>query len=323
MTRALFIGQTPLQLINLYEASKSYSCSGLFLLFYDCKNNHKRMLDLVKILNISDVVFIEINAKFRLFFPIYLFKTIQNERYVCDVVFFGTYSSWACWVINQLEAKRTILVDDGHKTINIIQSPKKAGLSKKSVFKSLSKEYVKRSEFFTYYAELAKEYGISARQNSLESIGFVIEQHDQNSVLVFKECSYIFIGTNILQAYLSIEDYIAKVVQKVPSDQRMLYVMHRYDDEELVREWSKKYDFDCIKLSYPLEFYYSAIEIDSTVISFGSSALDTLSIIRAQLPIVLYRLPVEGFISDDMKEGFSNIWDYYCSKPNINCVELK
>ena len=316
---SVFIAQTPLQLINLYEASKHYKVNGQYILFYDNLDNYARMKELVKVLEVEQFIFFKIDFKFRMFFPLILSRIIKKLKPTCRQGFYGTYASWSAWIINSLAIETAVLVDDGHKTVNLIKVPEITGVFKKSRFKKLSKAFVQNSNFFTFYADFAKKNGFQSEQNSLKYVQKVFSRHQFDSAISIDQYSCFFISTNILARYKSIELYIEKVAN---SSERMLYIMHRYDDEELVSEWAQKYQFDCVKFEYPIELYFSLLSESQRVMSFGSTAIDTLSMMKPEVDITLYRLPLDGFDSDSLKVGFTNVWKYSCENSKVKCIDL-
>ncbi|MBN2646280.1 MAG: hypothetical protein JXR44_00670 [Thiotrichales bacterium] len=320
MKHALLIGQTPLQLVNLIEAEKTYSLNGVYVLFFDCQTNHRRMQELVTLFDLQQVYFFALSRSFRLLFPLKLHRLLRLLPSPIDYVVYGTYASWAAWLVNSLPQAHPILVDDGQKTLTILQRPQAVGLHKNKFLKRLNKSFVQRSEFFTYYADYALEKAQLAQKNTLQFLHRLRPELPQLDLLAQRKV--VFIGTNILQTYPSLEAKMAEVVARHRHEGPLLYIMHRYDDEILVKGWAQRYGFACVKLDYPLELYFPYFASDAIVCSFGSSALDTLALLRPDLPITLYRLPLSGFASQAQAEGFAHIWDYCCRQPMFTCIEL-
>ena len=167
---SLFIGQSPLQALNLAEAYFKFGNRGVFYIVYDKDEIKKQASDILETLGIEDVAFQRRSIMFRIFFPFYitLFYIITLLRHGRPkIVFYGTYTSWASFLINIISPEKTVLIGDGQKTINIITQPKLVGLRKKYIPSPFSRSYVYRSVFFTYYDRLAEDYGLSTTRNSL------------------------------------------------------------------------------------------------------------------------------------------------------------
>ncbi|MBN2866089.1 MAG: hypothetical protein JXK16_08790 [Thiotrichales bacterium] len=324
--KSLFIAQTPLQLLNCIEASKKNNQKGYFVLFYDCDENHKRMMALVEIFNVDNVQYYSLNSIFRFIFPIVLFSKFKKLKRKNEInkVYFGTYASWASFLINYLSVENTVLVDDGSKTIVIMNNPKRMGLYKKKWFKCLRKDYVQSSTFFTIYFELAQKKGLPFEKNNLSHVTTYINNQTVHNL--FKTDlnlgeKQLFIGSFISDKCEKFEEHIGILANKARCDGKELYyIMHRYDDESKISELADSFNFQCVKYDFPLELVFSTIwNGQDEVWSQGSTAVDTLQLIYQGLNVRIFKMPLESINSVFQRENFSKLYDYYSEK---ECVIL-
>ena len=322
---SLFIAQTPLQLLNCIEASKKYNEKGVFVLFFDCHENYKRMQDLVSLFEIKQVYYYSLNATFRVFFPIILinkFRKLKKEKSF-EKVYFGTYASWASFLINYLEVFSTVLVDDGSKTIIIINSPERMGLDKKKWLKLLQKDYVQKSSLFTIYFELAKKNRLVCEKNNLENVISFFNFSGSKDKYSKNPFSYdnkqICIGSYISNKCDSFDDHIAILANKArESGKELLYIMHRYDDETKFSQLANIYNFKCVKFDLPLELVFSSIwNGTDEVWSQGSTAVDTLQLIYPSLSMRIFQMPLETINTEFQRENFLKLYQYYSEKERL------
>jgi hypothetical protein len=148
----LFFIESPLQLLNAYEAINSFNItkykivvrlSGEKLNDIQIKNiiNHLH-------LDIKNVTYISINTKNRTIFD-YIKIMMSTVRYLftnVDNVFIGNYDSrFLNLIMKQFNRKKIILLDDGSKTISIqnkFVEKNKFGLEEIYSFNNLERNYM-------------------------------------------------------------------------------------------------------------------------------------------------------------------------------------
>lgn len=322
---SLFIAQTPLQLLNCIEASKKYNEKGIYVLFYDCDENYRRMLKLVDLFDVLNVHYYRLTSTFRMLFPlILLFKFKQyKSKQKFNRIYFGTYASWASFLINYLDVNETILVDDGHKTVGIIKNPKLMGLYKKKWPKFLDKKYVQESRLFTIYSSFGTENGWSCDENNLKFVTEYFNQHNSqlsfSANLMDEHKIQIFIGSNVSDKCNAFDDHVKVIAEKARNEgKKLFYIMHRYDDEKRLFALADSLNFTCIKYDLPLELLFSSIwDQENEVWSHGSTAVDTLQLIYRSLNARIFQMPLDTLKSDFQKEAFSNLYLYYQEKEQI------
>ena len=314
----VFVAQTPLQLLNLIEAQKAFNKTGEVLLFYRQDYNRRHMQNLLDLYDVEQYSFFKITLLFRLIFIPRLFLRYASRRGRVKTFFFGTYASWSAFLANLLQPDELVLVDDGHKTINILTNSEAEGVMKKRFLPCLSKSFLSRASFFTYYSDLARSLGREAVHNSLEH---VIRSSNLEELSSLDGDSIIFIGTNILHDYEGIEDVLCRITDTAQG-RRVLYVMHRYDNPDLLLGLLKRDDFDVAKFDYPLELVFGALWLENKpeVWTMGTTAIDTLAIIYPEFRVKVFELDYQRFLSEKKAEGFRSLLGFYRKQPHIEVI---
>lgn len=322
--KALFIGQSPLQILNLIEASYKFDKRGAFYVVYDKDEIKKQACDILETLDIEHVTFQKRSTMFRIFFPFYitlLYIKILLRQGRPEVVFYGTYTSWASLLINIISPKKTVLIDDGQKTINIVTHPSLVGLKKRYIPNPFSRSFVYRSVFFTYYDKLAEDHGLSTVRNNLEDVTKKYSgriNHDFD----IPESDIIFIGTNILSTYKNIKEVISSI-KKEAGDSQIHYFSHRHDNKRVLEELEAEIGVRVVKNDIPIELMFSSMWRKSKprVWAFSSTAVETLLILNDELRITVFRLNPEKFQNQKTAEAFESIYRQYLKEPRITLIE--
>lgn len=324
-SNAIFIGQSPLQVLNLIEASFKFEQQGLFYVVYDKEEIKDQAADILETLGIAQVIFQRRNAMFRIFFPFYialLYLKIIFRQGRPENIFYGTYTTWASLLVNIISPKKTILIDDGQKTINIITNPRLVGLKNKYIPTPFSRDFVRRSIFFTYYDRIAAEHGFSTRRNNLEEVS---QLYSKNTYREFdiSESDIIFIGTNILNSYANIKEVISSIKKKAGKSQ-IHYFSHRRDEKKVLQELTNELGIKVVKNDIPIELMFSSMWRKSRprVWAFSSTAVETLLMLNDELNITVFRLSPDGFSNQNTAKAFESIYHQYLKEPRITLTEV-
>lgn len=315
---SLFLVQTPLQLLNVIEAQEKFKKEGKILLFYRQKYDRSNMQSLLGLYEIEHYSFFRITPLFRLTFILQLFFRYASLQGNVQTIFFGTYASWCAFLVNFLRPDKLVLVDDGCKTINILKNPEMSGVERNRGLPILSKAFISRASFFTYYSDFVRSYGREAVQNSLEYVTQVSGVTEYSSL---SDDSIIFIGTNVLNSYNGINEVLKRIVATAQG-RKILYIMHRYDDPERLAELQQLDEFEAVRFDYPLELIFGALWRDNKpeVWTLGTTAIDTLALIYPELKAKVFELDYQCFHFEKRAVGFRGLIEFYRTQPHIEVV---
>jgi hypothetical protein len=315
----LYIAKTPLQLFNCIEAKNRFHKNEENVLFYQ----YQRSIDKIQIENLidenewSDIIAYPLSPLRRLFFPYFLKKSIAQYQNKVASCYFGAYNSIISYFINKIKAKDFFIVDDGVKTLEISELIKDRKLDKKGFLKP-SRDYIYEAKFFTIYYEVEK---------------FVPNRVIKNDYVAFKEhISTIkkeniiyFIGTNLLEKSMKTEEVFEKELRKVLShyknkNQKLIYILHRYEDSDYMNSLSKKYDFESLKFANIIEVeLLKRGTVPVGVASFASTAVETINMIYG-VDTTIFELENSG-IFEKYQEVFAKLYDNFREK-GVEVVKL-
>lgn len=323
MNRGFFIGQSPLQILNLVEAGRACGVEGPLLVVYDDEAIRRQIASLLQRLGVRDVRFQRRGLAFRLGFPLWLALRYGRLRGRVDTVFFGTYTTWASFLVNLLGARRHVLVDDGQKTINIITAPQTVGLGGHRRGGPFSRAYVDAAELFTFYDDLAQRHGRRARPNRLGSVAGQLMAGGPDAAEPAGADDILFIGTNVTETYGPFDEAMARVVAAA-GPRRLLYLMHRRDDAARIDALAARLGFEARRFELPLElvFHHLWAAHRPAVWTFGTTATDTLQAMEPALGVRVFRLDKAGFRSARVAEAFDGVYAHYASNPRVELVPL-
>jgi len=320
---ALFIGQSPLQVLNLVEASHREEEDALFLLVWDNEQTKTQIDVLLKRLGVRNVRFLRLGPALRILHPVILLPLAARLRGNVNRVYFGTYTSWASFLINLVGAKEHVLVDDGQKTINILTAPHLVGIGEKWRPWPWSRTYVQQAELFTFYDELAQSCGRRARVNRLDS---VVSQLKDTTIEVQPAGpgDVLFVGTYLQDTYGPFESDLEQVMEHA-GERRLLYIMHRRDNTERMRALGARLGFEVVLFDLPLELVFHLLwsQHRPEVWTFGSTATDTLQAMLPDLRIRVFQLDPEGFTRGRTGQAFRSIYEQYVGNERTDLVALE
>lgn len=321
---AFFIGQSPLQILNLVEASRAYGLRGPMLVVYDEHAIRSQIESLLSRLSVDQVTYQRRSLLFRMCFPLLLALRYARLRGRVDTVFFGTYTSWASFLVLLLRARRHVLIDDGQKTINIITAPQLVGLTERRTRSILSRAYVAEAELFTFYDDLARRHGRRARPNRLASVAAELVQGGIERVEPAGHGDIVFIGTNVVDSYGPFEDAMRHVMA-LAAGRRVLYLMHRRDDATRIAKLAGELGFEARRFALPLElvFHHLWSTHRPSVWTFGTTATDTLQAMEPTLNVRVFRLDRAGFRSTRLADAYDSIYAHYAAADRVELLPLR
>lgn len=320
--RGFFIGQSPLQVLNLVEASRAYAMSGPLLVVYDDEAIRRQIAALLTRLGVRDVRFQRRHLAFRLLFPLWLPWRYARWRGRVDTVFFGTYTGWASLLVHWLRARRHVLVDDGQKTINVITAPHTVGLGGRHAG-PFARDYVDAAELFTFYDELARRHGRAARPNRLDAVAAALMEGSAEAIAPAAADDIVFIGTNVTETYGPFDDAMRQVMAAA-AGRRVLYLMHRRDDPRRLQALGRKLGFEARRFELPLELVFHRLWSAQrpAVWTFGTTATDTLQAMEPALHVRVLRLQRSGFRSERLADAFDSVYAHYARSPRVELLDL-
>lgn len=320
---ALFIGQSPLQVLNLIEASHLEEEEAFFLLIWDNEQTKAQIEALLKSLCVRNVQFLKNSSTLRILHSVILLPLAARLRGRINRVYFGTYTSWVSFLINLLGVKEHVLVDDGQKTINILTAPHLVGIGKEWRPWPWSRAYVHQAELFTFYDDLARSCGRRARANRLK---WVTSQLEETSIEIQPAGpdEILFIGTYLQDSYEPFKRDLKQVVEYAQG-RRILYILHRRDNSERMRELGERLGFDVARFEMPLELVFHLLwaKNQPEVWTFGSTATDTLQAMLPELHVRVFLLDPQGFAKLRTGESFGSIYKQYGENDRAKVIELK
>jgi len=323
----LFIAKTPLQLFNCIEAKNRFHQDETNILFYQYQRNIDK-LQIENMLNSnewSEVIPYPLSPLKRLFFPFFLKKIIVNYHDQIDHCYFGAYNSIISYLINNLKPLKFFIIDDGVKTIKISELIKDKKLDKKGVFRSLrdklmnsSRNYIYNAKFFTIYDEIK----IFVPKKVIKNDYRAFKTHISN---IEKENIIYFIGTNLLERSIRSKEIFESELEKVilyyqEKNQKIIYVLHRYEEIEYMEILSKKYGFESVKFDNIIEVeLLKRGTIPMGVASFASTAVETIDMIYG-VNATIFELHNDGIFSK-YQIIFQKLYDNFQSK-GVKVIKL-
>lgn len=322
MSDALFISQSPLQFINNIEAQiKIERGQGLHIIFVRDKQSSDAIESITKLFDIKNYKKYRITKFFRAFFPFFLLSETKADY---EKIYFGNTTSYTSFIINKVRPKKLIHVDDGTRTIALLKLDSDSKFYKPPLFRWLDKSYLKNSTFFTYYFSDARRSGKPHIINTLDETRKYSEKlGDLIGVSPAREDQKIFIGSNIIKTYLDIQKAF-ELLDKEISLKNSIYLMHRYDDESIMSSIAEKYCFQLKKINLPIELYFHHLwqKNKPGVWTFGSTAIDTLTLLSPETHFNVARLDPNRFSKDQLSKAFFDLYSHYQSQENVTLHDL-
>ena len=319
----LFIGQSPLQVLNLVEASRAYGEPGPLFIVYDSDEIRSQIESLLRRLGVTRYTFRKRNLWFRVTYPLTLALQFRHLRGRLDTVFLGTYTSWASYLVNLLKPRRTVLVDDGQKTITILTAPHTVGLGGRHSRWMFSRAYVADAELFTFYDALAARHGRRAVPNRLGSVAQQLIPGSAADVRAAGPDDILFIGTHLAHRYTLFDEAMASVVAAAQG-RRLIYLRHRRDDPASIAALAQRLGFEVLGFDLPLELVFHRLWATHrpAVWTFGTTATDTLQAMYEDLEVKVFRLDASGFTTTRLRDAFEGVYRHYAASPRTEVVAI-
>lgn len=297
--KQLFVVESPFQLLNAYEALKSFYARKqvLFVRFSGEYVNDEQIKDtLIKLgfYKIARIRCILINVKRRgvldivklLFLKVLYFLISSSYKRI----FIGNYESNFMRFIIPFNRK-IILLDDGFKTITIQK-------------KFTSQKYF--DWFSVFDLDLIENQVLYKNNYNHLNLDYrIILKQDSNTIL--------FIGSKLSEVGVINEKYYLLLINKISKryfDSDIVYVAHRGESNEKLKQIDEIQNIKVIRLDCPIELISLDGRINPKIIaSFYSTALITLNKIF-RVETVAFKFNYSNYIN---KEDIDFVYQY-CMK---------
>lgn len=302
---SLFFIESPLQLLNAYEAESYFTCKKSFYIvrLSNNKQNDEQIEKLIEYLSIREKCFIiKINSKNKniidlikiLILKIYFFR-IKN---IFERFFIGNFESGLFSLLTKkLKKEQIILLDDGSKSI-VTQ-------------KNFTDDF--NFDFFSFY-DLIPFKNQNIYKNNFEKLRNKISlKTSTNEILI--------LGSKLSEISIIDEDYYIELIKKISTyfqDKELIYIPHREENKNKLERIKK--EIPNIKINYieyPVEFYgINENKKIKTVISFYSTALYTMSKIYDSEAIAVKF----NFEKSEHKINIKEVYNFY--EKHMKVVDL-
>lgn len=298
--------ESPLQLLNAYEAIKYFNIQNYKLLIRysnsDSNDNQiKKLIDILKIdpMDIEEVTINTSNKSLLDLFKLFTYKYIFNTKKF-DKVFIGNYrSGFFSLIWKSFDKNRIILLDDGAKTIDI------------------QKEFTDDLNYnlFTIYdvTPLKTQKIYTNHFNNMKKFF--------ENTLAFEENKILFLGSKLSEINIISEEYYLELMNQISKfykNQNIIYIPHREEDQNKLTKISTIDNIEIKTIDYPVEMFgLFENKLPQTVSSFYSSALMTMQNI--------YNIEAEAFSfnykGSIYEESIDNVYMFYENKMKIISLE--
>lgn len=279
--RSISLIRTPFQLFNCIEAIKRFNINGSNILICIYKNEVDKNLfqEILKELSWEKVYFIKLNFFTRIFYSFILTNLLRKYKNV-EYCFFGLITSYIIHSVNQIKSKNNILIDDGNETFLIANNIKNS--TYKNKFKNTIVNNILGRKFNLNFIEKLKIFTFFDLDSYLLNNKIIKNDYRDfkksiDNLLENKEI--FFIGSNLINSYIKkvyFEDILKNTIEYF-KEYKIIYVPHRYEDIDYLRELSIKYGFELKKFLTILELAISQHQKKPLgLITIRSTALETL-----------------------------------------------
>ena len=325
--KAIFIIESPLQLLNAIEAYYHFQLTDAILVIIYNENN-KNTLQINKLAK-SNKIWRKIIKIFPQKYKYLKFRTTKNitktilkkKKYFksLDYLFLGdSRPDFMKHLGNTITANALVLLDDGTATIELMNSychKKQDNL--KLFIKHITKKYLlnlkietlNNIKFFTVYNNpFLKESIITNTYSHLKNTQLVQKKVNPNIVY--------FLGSNIVESNSISFDAYLYYLQKVESyfkNKNIYYLPHRRESEKKLALLTERLNFTITKPDTIIEFYLinNVSVLPGTITGFLCSALINLKyIFEDQISILSFFISPEDF-SPKKAFRFNEMYSYY------------
>lgn len=299
MKKSLILAESPLQLLNAYEAIKYFKLENYTLVvrFSQKKENDSQLATVLEKLSFEHGHIIKLSissgkrqfvdylklffVKGLSFFANYKYKTVYSGNY--DSGFFRL-------IVGRFKCDDIFLLDDGNKSIRI-----QSEFNKDRFF-----------HLFTMF-DLQPFSGQKVVKNNYSSIRGL----DDSSTSV--DSTVLFLGSGMSEIGIVTELYYLHLISSISSHYKshgikVIYVPHRAEKDSKLEQIQLNDNLEIVKLNYPIELFGIYGDVKPTLISsFCSTAILTVKMI--------YDMEVECFHFDyestPDKSELDDIYNYY------------
>lgn len=295
--KQLFIIESPLQLLNAYEALNTFPADQqIIIVRYSGvlinDNQIDKTLNKLDLFKLAKIKYVQINVDKRTTLDIFkmlwlkLFYLFTIRFY--ETVFVGNYESKFIHFIIPFNVKKIILLDDGNLTLKIQEN-------------FTTKKYF---NWFTVFDLVLLKNQISVK-NKYKYLNLHLIKGSKQEDLV------LFIGTGLCEYEIITEEYNLELLKKISNryfDKEIIYVAHRSENNEKLSTINKIFNIKVIRFEYPIELFSVNNDYFPTLIaSFYSSALITLEKIYG-VEIVAFKF---DYTSSSFKDEIDLVYKYY------------
>ena len=330
--------ETPLQLINAFEAVNYFSPDSYKNTFFIRKSSSKRVNEqLLKTLDLYNLKRIRIVYLGAVFPKIYFFNILKIIFIILlssgkNKFYLGEYSAlWARVIPYTFSKSPFVLFDDGSATIALhhykYDFSKYRGSTKwrkklKTPILKLLFGGIEKITLFTMYD--LKPY---PNQNCFKNSFALLRQ--KISIEFFDDEVVYFIGGNWVESNeIKKADYInllAKIFKKYTDQKKkIVYLAHRRETLEKFNELKAKFKFklEVVAPDVPVEIYFlHKKENPMNIVGLGSTALFTLSQMYSPNELISFRVP-RSLLAGDVVESTDIINNYYTNCGNIKFKDI-
>lgn len=303
--KSLFIIESPLQLLNAYEAIHYFETKKFKILIRlsGDKSNDRQIFNLLSFLKLKHSSWIvKIKAKNKTFFDylkIIIIKMITKVIYKKYAkIFIGNYESGFINTITKfIDQSHIILLDDGAKSI-VIQSKFHGNYNR---------------DFFSFYDLTPYENQTIYKNDFLKTKEKTASLKTLNSIL--------FLGSKLSEINITSEEYYIKLIDKISkyfNDDPIVYIPHREEKPEKLYKLIKLLpNLTVHSLDYPVELYGLYEAYPSKIVSFYSTALFTMSKIY-DCESYAFKFDYSNYLN---KKNIDKVYEYY--KKEMKVVDIK
>jgi len=301
--KQLFVIESPLQLINAYEALQTFSADKQIILvrlsgehFND--NQIEKTIIKLDINNLAKIKYVTINVKKRNiidYVKIILLKLLFFFIYKSyKTIYIGNYNSNFIRFIIPFK-KNIMLIDDGSLTLNIQN-------------KFSEKHYY---NWFSIFDLVLITNQISIKNNYKHLNSKFIKNRIKNENIV------LFIGSALYTYQIVTEEYYLRLISNISNrynEKRIIYIPHRSEKSSMLVRINEFNNIEVKRLEYPIElFAINNNTIPSLIASFYSTALITLEKIYG-VEAVAFKF---NYATSIYKDDIDLVYEYYAKSIKI------
>lgn len=297
---AVFLVESPMQLINAIEAKHHFSIQKTYLLIrYDgiaSNDNHiDYVLDMIdnKFDRISYIM-LQYGKKniFKMLIPL-----IWCIKFNPEYLFIGNYFSGFSRLVRMFYPnKKTIFLDDGAQTTRLYYDNKKINM-------------------FSYFSFDERYPGRIYEKHGFNYLKQRLREKEQK----IKKGTVFFIGTPLVENHLIEPSQYDKVLKSVINHYKnyeIKYFPHRFEDLTKLKE---NKEFDIVSINMPFELYLLQVKmLPEKVVSFYSAALYTInSMLGDVIKVEAFRFPLSYFINVQYAEKINKLYRFLSNSMDI------